>query len=211
MEAVKKAVEGIRQDLETEYRDIEDGICVEPAPVFGDCSLISKGSTAKIAAVLLALPHGVEKMSGRNEKLVETSINLATTELTPNGFRVSLSIRSPMASARNALYSRVSAVAELAGCSVDSSGEYPGWLPDYDSPMLKKMKRIYSEVYGKEPFVEAIHAGLECGIIGDRTGGLDMISIGPDIRDVHVPGEKVSIGSVRTFWKFFLQLLAKLD
>ena len=211
LKAVEELVERIRQDLEVEYRDIEDGIDVELAPVSDVLSPVSNELSAKAAALLLALPHGVEKMSGRNDKLVETSVNLATAEMTEDILRVSLSIRSPIASARDALYSRVSAVAGLAGCSVNSSGEYPGWLPDYDSPMLKKMKGIYKDVYGREPVVEAIHAGLECGIIGDRTGGLDMISIGPDIRDVHVPGEKVSVESVGTFWKFFLRLLAKLD
>ncbi|MBD3278600.1 MAG: beta-Ala-His dipeptidase [Candidatus Aegiribacteria sp.] len=211
IDAVKELANRIRQDLEVEYSGIEDSIRFELAPVSDVLPTVSNEFSAKAAALLLALPHGVEKMSGRNDELVETSINLATAEMSTETFRISLSIRSPIASARDALYSRVSAVAELAGGTVYSSGDYPGWLPNYDSPMLKKMMEIYKDLYGREPFVEAIHAGLECGIIGDRTGGMDMISIGPDIRDVHIPGEKVNIESVGTFWKFFVRLLAKLD
>ncbi|MCD4701637.1 MAG: aminoacyl-histidine dipeptidase, partial [Candidatus Aegiribacteria sp.] len=77
--------------------------------------------------------------------------------------------------------------------------------------LLEKLIDIYTEVFGHEPQVESIHAGLECGIIGDRIGGMDMISMGPDIRDVHIPGERVSISSLQRFWKFFLSLLETLD
>ena len=124
---------------------------------------------------------------------------------------IELTVRSPLASAKKALCARISSVARMAGCAFSADGSYPGWMPDSNSILLNRLIDIYTEVSGNEPQVESVHAGLECGIIGERIGNLDMISMGPDIRDVHIPGERASISSLQRFWKFFLSVLETLD
>ncbi len=211
IESAGGTVSVVAEDLSREYEGIEDSMTVSllesedcvPPPLSGACC-------ERIVAMLLALPHGVEKMSGVVDGLVETSCNLAVAGMTEDALELTLSVRSPMVSAKCAMRDRVDAVVRLAGGSLETGGSYPGWLPDPSSRLLAAASDAYGEFYGRDPVVVSIHAGLECGIIGDRMGGLDMISVGPDIRDVHVPGESVSVPSVAGFWGFLTVLLARL-
>lgn len=208
---VRDALAAVRSRLRAEYAGIEDELDLTLDEETVRCSLLDAEAGGRAVDLLLALPHGVEKMSGVIDGLVETSVNLALLSMEGSELLVELTIRSPLESARNALGNRIAAAGRLAGAEFSSGGSYPGWMPDPDSDMLRKMTSIYRGLFGKDPLVESIHAGLECGIIGDRAGGLDMISIGPDIRDVHVPGERVSIPSLQRFWKFFRSVLEDLD
>jgi len=194
-----------------EYAGIEENISIGLSSCESDQPPLSPSHSLKLTLLLTALPHGVEKMSGTVHGLVETSDNLAILSLDGDEAMLAVSVRSSLESAKNALAERVCAVSALAGYSCELSGAYPGWTPDPDSALLAECKGVYRELNGSDPAVGAIHAGLECGIIGDRIGEIDMISLGPDIRDVHVPGERVSIPSVARFWKFLTILLEQLD
>jgi len=201
----------ISEKIITEYTGIEDGVkvCIDGEAVVANP--VDRETALRITGLLLALPHGVEKMSGVIDGLVETSVNLAIASMSENELRIELTVRSPLESAKNALGNRIAAIAGMSGCDFSTGGAYPGWIPESSSVLLGKLKHIYTLTTGNEPEVESIHAGLECGIIGARTGGMDMVSMGPDIRDVHIPGERVSIPSLQRFWKFFLAVLEKLD
>ena len=120
-------------------------------------------------------------------------------------------LRSSIDSAKIDLGNAMTSVFELAGASVVHDGSYPGWKPNVDSSILKTMKRIYKDKYGKEPEVKVIHAGLECGIIGDVYKGMEMISFGPTIRSPHSPDEKVNIATVEKFWDYLVETLKSVE
>ncbi len=210
-DAAREHLSQVSEEIALEYSGIEDDIKVrmEHAPVM--VGPVDSETSLRITDLLLALPHGVEKKSGVIDGLVETSVNMAIVSMSSDEFRVELTVRSPLESAKKALGDRIAAVARLSGCVFSTGGSYPGWMPDSNSILLGKLIEIYAELFGRKPQVESIHAGLECGIIGDRIGGMDMISMGPDIRDVHIPGERASISSLQRFWKFFLSVLETLD
>jgi dipeptidase D len=201
----------IRREQRAEYAAIEPSMELVFKPSDMPVSKVLTPDSARRAIdILLALPHGVEKMSGLEGGLVETSVNMATVDLEDETLSIVLTVRSLLEEAKFGLAERILAVARLAGCPCSTGGGYPGWRPDPVSPLLKAASAAWKEFSGKEAAVETVHAGLECGIIGNKLGGMDMISMGPDIRDVHVPGEKVSISSTARFWSFFRSLLAKL-
>ncbi|MCM1193683.1 MAG: M20/M25/M40 family metallo-hydrolase, partial [Butyrivibrio sp.] len=117
------------------------------------------------------------------------------------------SVRSSVESAKHALIGKLRAVTELAGGTVTVTGDYPGWRFRKESPLREKMVRVYKEMYGKEPAVEAIHAGLECGILGSKIPDLDCVSIGPDMQDIHTTEETLSISSTKRVWEYLVRLL----
>jgi dipeptidase D len=142
--------------------------------------------------------------------LVETSTNLATVSLKENTADIGLSSRSSIASALQNLRDQIRALATLAGGNVAEEKPYPGWKPNLDSPLLKLSKDIFKDMFSQDPKVEAIHAGLECGIIGEKFPGMDMISIGPTIRYPHSPEEQVHINTVEKFYQYVLKILEKI-
>lgn len=210
-ESVREEVRRITSELIVEYEGIEDNISIELAAASTELQPARSDIGIRIAGLLLAMPHGVEKMSGAIPGLVETSVNMAIASMEENEFILVFAARSPIESAKQALAGRAAAIAELAGCDFEKGGTYPGWIPDSNSELLRKTEAIYRDVIGKEPIIETIHAGLECGVIGNRIAGLDMISMGPDIRDVHIPGERASISSLQRFWLFLKSLLEFLS
>jgi len=156
---------------------------------------------------IAALSHGVLKMSADIPGLVETSANVAVINTTKKAIVLATSQRSSVASELDeAVQSAVSAF-ELAGADIEQTDGYPGWKPNLQSPILKLAKQTYKSLFGKEPEVKAIHAGLECGIIGERIPGMDMVSFGPTLEGVHSPDEKIHIDSVEKFWNFLLAIL----
>ncbi len=210
MDEARAVISGLARQVNAEYRGIEDGIEIGLDPVQWELPPVPFGHTRRLADLLLSLPHGVVKMSGVVEGLVETSVNLATANLSEGSLRITLSSRSSIDDAKEWVVRGVRALGRMAGAAVEESGAYPGWRPRADSLLLDKARRVYSEVTGRDPVVETIHAGLECGILGSRYPGLDMISMGPTIRDVHAPGERVSIPSLDRFWSFLTSLLASM-
>ncbi len=168
-------------------------------------------SAATALRLLEALPHGVLAMSLDIPGLVETSNNVATVRVDGDTLVVGNSSRSSVGSALRATQRRIAAVAGLAGAAVEQRHGYPGWKPDLKSPLLATVKEVEGEVYGHEPDVVAVHAGLECGIIGEKVPGMDMVSIGPQIEAPHSPKERVHIESVSRFWQLLTKVLDRLS
>jgi dipeptidase D len=161
----------------------------------------------QIQQTVSALPHGVVKMSAAIPGLVETSTNVAV--ITTEGDTISLatSQRSSVASEIQEIAQTVKTIFELGGAKVSQGDGYPGWKPNLDSPTLKRAIATYASLYGKEPAVKAIHAGLECGLIGEKYPGIDMISFGPTLKAVHSPDESIFVDTVPRFWGFLAALL----
>lgn len=167
--------------------------------------------TAKAAAWLIALPNGVQAMSADMHGLVETSLNLGILSYEDGCLLADFSVRSSVESAKRSLIDRLCAVIGLAGGSFLVSGDYPGWKYRKDSPLREKMTALYEKMYGKAPKVEAIHAGLECGILGSKIADLDCVSMGPDMKDIHTTEETLSISSTGRVWEFLVRLLEEKD
>ena len=160
--------------------------------------------------LIASLPHGVEAMSYDIPDLVETSNNVATVRAANGSLVITTSSRSSADAELEALRRRIRATAELAGAAVDAAPAYPGWKPDLDSQLLEVAKGVHAREMGAEPEVKAIHAGLECGIIGKKIPGMDMISFGPVIEFPHSPDERVLIDSVGRFYRLLTATLAAL-
>ena len=169
--------------------------------------VIKKGQQKKILKTVAALPHGVIKMSADISGLVETSTNVAVIRTEKKAVVVATSQRSSVASEILEIVHTVSSIFDLGGADVKNTDGYPGWKPNLDSPILKTARSTYKSLYGKEPEVKAIHAGLECGIIGERVPGMDMVSFGPTLEGVHSPDEKIHIDTVERYWNFLLAIL----
>ena len=171
-------------------------------------NVIRDADTQKIINVMMVAPNGVIRMSRDMEGLVETSLNLAIVKTTGKNFTIQALLRSSVDTAKDALAERLVCLAELAGGSCKLSGAYPGWKPNMQSPLLKTMKQTYKKLYKKEPAVVAIHAGLECGLLGGKYPDMDMISFGPTLQSPHSPDERANIPSCK---KFFDYLVAALE
>jgi len=171
---------------------------------------LTTDSQAKLLDLLHGLPHGVDKMSYDIPNLVETSTNLATISFSENKVLIHLSTRSSINTALQDLRDRIRAIAELSGAKVVEDQPYPGWKPNLESKILKLSKKIFKDMYGNEPKVEAIHAGLECGIIGEKFPGMDMISIGPTLKYPHSPEEQLHVSTVGKFYKYLLEMLENI-
>ena len=142
--------------------------------------------------------------------LVETSTNLATVHFKDDNVQMGLSSRSSISSALQNFRDRIRATAELAGATVEEDTPYPGWKPNLESNVLKIGKKVYKDMFGEDPVVEAIHAGLECGVIGEKFEGMDMISIGPTIKYPHSPDEHVVISTVEKFYDYTIELIKNI-
>ena len=171
---------------------------------------VSEEETGRIIRYLLALPNGVIEMSADIPGLVETSLNVGIVRLDENGMETVISVRSNIESAKRMLIHRLEAVAALAGADISVNGDYPGWSYRKDSPLRDKMIQVYKGMYGVEPKVEALHAGLECGILASKLEDLDCVSFGPNIHDIHTTEERLEIGSTKRCWEYILELLKHL-
>ncbi|KPJ68969.1 aminoacyl-histidine dipeptidase [candidate division WOR-1 bacterium DG_54_3] len=171
---------------------------------------LSAESQQKFINLLFTLPHGVLAMHPEMKDLVETSTNMAIIHSHQDRAQIICSSRSSIASAIEATRNTIASLCELAGANVAQPEGYPGWTPDLQSPLLKTLKDVYQKTFQQEPEVGAVHAGLECGIIGEKFPGMDMISFGPTIENPHSPDERVHTGSVEKFWKFLTATLEEL-
>jgi len=161
--------------------------------------------------MLVAVPYGVVAMSAQIPGLVETSTNLASVRLNAGKLLVGTSQRSCVASALEWVCDIHRAIARLSGASIEHPNGYPGWKADPDSKLLKKTIAAVTRVTGRKAAVQAIHAGLECGIIKEKYDGMDAVSIGPTVEGGHSPSERVNIESVETFWEILLALLDEIS
>ena len=202
-----KVVAEFEQAVIAEFAGIEDSISVKAAEVVAPEKVMCSDDAWKLVCALVGCPDGVDKMSMAMEGLVQTSNNMARVVSDGETVKMQTLVRSSVRSEKEALADSIKAVLEMAGFEVKLSGSYDGWNPNMQSPILKAMLESYEALYGKRPSVTAIHAGLECGIIGSNYPGLDMISFGPTICYPHSPDEKVEIASVAKFYDFLLHTL----
>jgi dipeptidase D len=207
---LEREIDAVRAEL----AQVEEGIRCEVVPGSAPAEVFSDATTQRVLALLVAAPHGVLRMSDAIPGLVETSTNLARVRTQSGSGSATLAIhcsnRSSVASALSAAQRRSAALGELVGADVATSEGYPGWKPNLDSPVLAVTRRAVAAVFGEEPGIKAIHAGLECGLIGEKIPGIDMVSFGPQIEFPHSPGERVLIPSVERFWRALAGVLAEL-
>lgn len=214
----EKYKEDIRVKLNTflaqvqdEYKHSDSGINIQLESMQIPSKRINRKTTEKLISALYACPHGVIGMSYDIPGLVETSTNLASVKMIDNHIiEVGSSQRSSVESQKEYVVNMVSSVFELAGAKVTHNDGYPAWQPNPESGILKLAEKEYEKLFNKSAKVKAIHAGLECGLFLEKYPHLDMISIGPDMTDVHSPDEKMKISSVGKFWDFLVKILENL-
>lgn len=205
--AAEELVKKVCAQVRSEYSVTDPEANVELRPSTAAAEVIEETALLKMVRAAYACPNGVARMSDSMPGLVETSNNMAIFRTEDGKLVVKTLMRSSVDTAKDDYAQSLVAVFELAGASVELTGGYPGWKPDMDSPILKKMKEVYSRLYGKEPAVMAIHAGLECGILGGAYPNWDMVSCGPNILAPHSPDERTEITSVEKWWNFVLEVI----
>ena len=196
--------------MQFEFRSTEPGMAFAVKEADMPRQVIDKEAQERLVNVVYACAHGVLAMSREIDNFVETSTNLASIKMDKGVIRIATSQRSSVESAKLAAAAKLEATFRLAGARVAHSDGYPGWTPNPDSRVLKVGVEVYRKMYGKEPVVRAIHAGLECGLIGEKYPKMDMISYGPTLRGVHSPDEKIEIRTVEMFWNQTLEILKQL-
>ncbi|MFO7756397.1 MAG: aminoacyl-histidine dipeptidase [Bacteroidales bacterium] len=204
---IKKSVKKYLEDIKSRYKDTEPGIDIsikEPGPVSNVIDLHTQNSLLR---ALDKCPHGVISWSEDMEGLVETSTNLASVKFTDGHIRIVTSQRSSVDSAKNEIAGRINKIFTDNNALVHHSDGYPGWEPNTDSEILKITSSSYRRLFGSEPRVRAIHAGLECGLILEKYPGLDMISIGPTILGAHTPLERLDIETTKKFWDLLVDVI----
>jgi len=168
---------------------------------------MDKKSADSILNLFQNLPNGIQAMSQDIKGLVETSLNLGILIQKHKKISFDFSVRSSVEESKVSLIKRLSAVTRQSGGDVNVTGDYPSWEYRKDSLLRKKMMDIYREMFGQEPEVQAIHAGLECGILASKIKGLDAVSFGPDMKDIHTPKERLSMSSTKRMWDYTVKIL----
>lgn len=203
---MEKLVRKVESELKVENSIVDKDLVIKVTGGGNFRKALNSETQEKALNLLLAMPHGVQRMSAAMKDLVQTSNNMAVIRLEEDHLFIHNSQRSSVMS--DLLYTshRIEAIAKLAGAKTEIVKKYPAWMPNLDSPLLKKCREVYIKTFDKEPVIEAIHAGLECGVIGSIYDGMDMISFGPDIQDCHSPDEKLRIPSIEKVWLFMVEL-----
>ncbi|TVR39510.1 MAG: aminoacyl-histidine dipeptidase [Bacteroidia bacterium] len=203
----EEMAENMLADWKNELSSVDPGVQLIIEKTALPEKLIDKNTTANIFNAVYACPNGSIRMVSEMPEVVETSTNLAILKSENGVVEAATLQRSSVDSAKMDLCNMMRAVFELAGAEVEQTGEYPGWKPNVDSPILKTMKEVYQKLYGKIPEQKVIHAGLECGILGGTYPKLDMISFGPTIRNPHSPDEMVNVATVKLFYDYLVETL----
>ncbi|MBQ7984775.1 MAG: aminoacyl-histidine dipeptidase [Bacteroidales bacterium] len=206
LDLVSQFTEQIKYELRTTEPSLEVVLKKTSRPEL----MIAREDADKLFNLLYAVPHGVLAMSREIPNFVETSTNLASVKLTGGEIRIVTSQRSSVDSVLDAAKSRVEACLLMAGCRVEHTDGYPGWAPNTDSEILSVVVQSYERLFKKKPIVRAIHAGLECGLIGKKYPAMDMISYGPTLRGVHSPDERMDIKTLQMFWEHTLDVLKNI-
>ena len=206
-DAFMKFVKEFAVTVTHEYKNVETDLAVSAEPCDKPAFLIDNKTTKNLLNAIYATPNGVMRMSQDMKGLVETSTNLAIVKSENKVIDVQCLLRSSVDSAKEDLENMFAGVYAMAGAEYVFDGKYPGWKPNMDSPILKEMLAAYEKQFGNKPHIGAIHAGLECGLLGGVYKNWDMISFGPTINFPHSPDEKVNIPSVEKFWAFLIETL----
>ena len=208
LERINTIAQELQQEIREQYDEPEAVVQAFDVDALGGNSL-STEDTARVIALLCSAPNGVQAMSSEIPGLVRTSLNLGIAKL-GDRFTATFSVRSSVNQEKQELLERLRTLAGFHEGSYSQMGEYPAWEYRKDSPLRDTMVRIYRDMFGKEPQVLEIHAGLECGLLGEKLPGLDCVSIGPQMHDIHTSREKLEIASTERTWRFLLEVLKAL-
>ena len=196
--------------LKQEYAASDPGVCVRLNETGAAARAMTVEESARFARFLTLMPDGVAAMSRDIEGLVQTSCNLGVLQLEGGVLHACSAVRSSVATQKQMLLDRITALAETFGGSVTVTGDYPAWEYRRESTLRETMVRVFEAQYGYKPKIEAIHAGLECGLFAGKLDGLDAVSFGPDLIDIHTTRERMSISSVQRTWQYLCQVLKEL-
>ena len=203
-------MEQISKIIKTELKTMEPELEIIVSKIETPDKIMDLGVQEGFTRALYSAFNGVYRMSADIPGLVETSNNIARVIVKEGCIKIACLTRSSVESSKMDLANTLRSSFELTGCEVDLSGDYPGWTPNMDSPILKIMTKIYEDLNDEKPHVAACHAGLECGILGTNYPEMDMISFGPNIKGAHSPDERAQISSVQKYWKFVLEVLKNI-
>lgn len=206
----KEIVEKIYKEIKNELSETEKEFSITLEPTANPSNMMKECCSKKIINTVYALPNGVYRMSDSMKNLVETSSNLAIVKSEDGIVKICCLLRSSVDSEKKDLAMMMKSVVDLAGDEIEFTGEYPGWKPNMNSSILEEMRELYHKLFNKEAKVMAIHAGLECGVMGGLYKNWDMISFGPTIEHPHSPDERVNIKSVELFYKFLVETIKNI-
>ena len=210
VDALQKVLAQFNQSIAVEFAVADPDIAlVLEEQEEAECRVLSACSKEKAITALNLMPNGVQTMSMDLPDLVETSLNMGVVKIDEEQISLCFSVRSALESAKEFIARKLKQLTESLGGTTSYRGEYPGWPYARDSKLRDLCVKVYKEQYGKEPKIEVIHAGLECGILSSKVDGLDCISIGPNMFDVHTPDEKISVSSIARVWEFLKAVLAE--
>ena len=209
IERINQVAEALQKEVREQYDEPEAVIFGDDVDAFGGNALSTEDS-AKVIALLCSAPNGVQAWSRDIEGLVQTSLNLGVASLEKEELRLTFAVRSSVNQEKRALLTKLEELAKFYEGSYSEMGDYPAWEYVKESRLRDTMVRVYGEMFGKAPQVVAIHAGLECGILSDKLPGLECVSIGPDMKDIHTSRERLDIASTKRTWEFLLEVLKAL-
>lgn len=208
MECINTILETLQAEIRAQYDEPGAIIQGENVDALGGNAL-STESTAKVISLLNEVPNGVQSWSQDIDGLVQTSLNLGVMALS-DALQMTFAVRSSVNQEKRELLDKLKAIADSYGADYSETGDYPAWEYRKDSPLRDTMVSIYTQMYGKAPEVVAIHAGLECGLLSEKLPGLDCVSLGPEMHDIHTSRERLGIASTERVWRYLLELLKQL-
>ncbi len=208
LERINTIAQELQQEIREQYDEPEATVQAFDVDALGGNSL-SAEATARVIGLLCAVPNGIQAMSQDMPGLVQTSLNLGIAKL-GDRFTISFSVRSSVNAEKQELLEKLKSIAAMFEGTYSCMGQYPAWEYRKDSPLRDTMVRVYTGMFGKAPQVLAIHAGLECGLLGQKIPGLDCVSVGPQMHDIHTSREKLEVASTERTWNFLLEVLKAL-
>ena len=210
LEAAQEKITEIYRLEKTSQSEAPNAACSFTWASHTPAKALSEENSRKAADLILSAPNGVQAMDPDLPGQVRTSLNLGILRLENGELRLTWSVRSSVGAEKEALVQKLKALAESSGASFSRRGDYPAWEYRKESVLRDTMVLVFEAQYGKTPVVETIHAGLECGLLAEKLPGLDAVSVGPDLADIHSPRERMSIASVQRTWNYLLAVLAEL-
>ena len=208
IERINDIAEQLQNELRENYDEPNAVVRGDDVDALGGNALTTE-STAKVIALLNAAPNGVQSWSADMDGLVQTSLNLGTANLDEE-FEMVFAVRSSVNQEKADLLQKIKEIADFYGCAYNRRGDYPAWEYKKDSALRETIVSLFTQMYGKAPVVTAIHAGLECGLFSEKLPGLDCVSFGPDMKDIHTSKERLNIASAGRVWNFLLKLLEQM-
>ena len=209
LEPINEIAAQLQEKIRAEYAEPDALVYADNIDALGGNAL-STQDTDKVIGLLCAAPNGVQAMCADMPELVQTSLNMGIAKLDAEGFHMSFSVRSSVNQEKLDVLGKLHDLAKMYECEFTEAGHYPAWEYKADSALRDLMVKTYREMFAEEPQVVSIHAGLECGLLGEKIQGLDSVSIGPDMQDIHTSRERLNIASVERMWKYLLQLLKEM-